>query len=63
MITTKTINGRTEYTESVRHSCGHTVNYVTLGYKMERRLVKMKKLTACGACQLKAVLTENKRRD
>lgn len=34
---TKKIGGRTEYTESVRHCCGHTIDYVTLGYKMNRR--------------------------
>ena len=52
MITTKKIGKRTEYTESVRHSCGHTVDYVTLGYKMERRQVAQKRQSPCAKCQL-----------
>jgi hypothetical protein len=40
---TKKIGVRTEYTESVRHCCGHTIDYVTLGYKMNRRQVVQKR--------------------
>jgi len=56
VITTKKIGRRTEYTESVRHSCGHTIDYVTLGYKMERRQVAQKRQIPCGRCQLGALL-------
>jgi len=56
VITTKKIGRRTEYTESVRHSCGHTIYYVTLGYKMERRQVAQKRQIPCGRCQLGALL-------
>ena len=59
MITTRKIGGRTEYTESVRHSCGHTVEYVTLGYKMERRQVAQKRQSPCARCQL-GLLMESK---
>ena len=52
---TKKIGKRTEYTESVRHSCGHTIDYVTLGYKMERRQVAQKRESPCARCQLKAL--------
>ena len=53
---TKKIGGRTEYTESVRHCCGHTIDYVTLGYKMNRRQVVQKRQMPCARCQLKALL-------
>ena len=56
VILTKKIGKRTEYTESVRHSCGHTIDYVTLGYKMERRQVAQKRQIPCGRCQLVALL-------
>ena len=56
MITTKKIGKRTEYTESVRHSCGHTIEYVTLGYKMGRRQVAQKRQSPCARCQLGALL-------
>ena len=56
MITTKKIGKRTEYTESVRHICGHVVEYVTLGYKMERRQVAQKKQIPCAKCQLADLL-------
>ena len=56
MVTTKKIGKRTEYTEAVRHSCGHTIEYVTLGYKMERRQVAQKRMIPCVRCQLEALL-------
>lgn len=56
MITTRKIGKRTEYTESVRHSCGHTVDYVTLSYKMERRQVAQKRQSPCAKCQLADLL-------
>lgn len=56
MITTKKIGKRTEYTEAVRHSCGHTIEYVTLGYKMDRWQVVQKRMVPCGRCQLEALL-------
>lgn len=56
MITTKKIGKRTEYTESVRHSCGHTIKYVTLSYKMERRQVAQKRQSPCAKCQLADLL-------
>lgn len=56
MITTKKIGGQTEYAESVKHSCGHTVEYATLGYKMERRQVRAKRQSPCPKCQLEALL-------
>lgn len=59
MITSKKIGGRTEYQESVRHSCGHTVVYETLGYKMERRQVKQKRQSPCLKCQLGSLLHGN----
>lgn len=55
---TKKIGGRTEYTESVRHCCGHTIDYVTLGYKMNRRQVVQKRQMPCARCQLKALLEQ-----
>jgi len=59
MITSKKIGGRTEYQESVRHSCGHTVVYETLGYKMDRRQVKQKRQSPCPKCQLGSLLYGN----
>lgn len=60
---TKKIGGRTEYTESVRHCCGHTIDYVTLGYKMNRRQVAQKRQMPCARCQLKALLEQEEVRE
>lgn len=56
MKTTKKIGRKTEYTEQIEHSCGHKVDYVTLGYKMERKQAAQKKDSLCGKCQLKLIL-------
>ena len=56
MIKTKIINGRKEYRETVRHSCGHEIENVTYGYKMTRKQAESKRKSPCGKCQLKLIL-------
>jgi len=46
------INGQFEYRETILHSCKHTIEYTTYGYKMERRQAAMKRSTHCPRCQL-----------
>jgi len=55
-ITVRKVGRKNEYTETIRHSCGHEIDITTLGYKMERRQVKAKKRSPCLSCQLKSVL-------
>lgn len=50
-----------EYRETIKHSCGCIMEYVT-AYKLKRELVKEKRETECCRCQLAELLRPGKRR-
>lgn len=52
-----------EHKEIVRHSCGHTIEYKTYGYKLERRQVKSMQTHNCGKCQLQLLLAVSLKRN
>ena len=58
-VTVRKIGKKNEYTETFRCSCGHDQDVVTLGYKMTRRQLKMKKQLPCFRCQMKALLSHD----
>jgi hypothetical protein len=63
-ITVHKIGKINEYTETFKCSCGHDEIVVTLGYKMERKQVKMKRQSPCLRCQLKElIVVSNKNYD
>jgi len=57
-ITVKKIGNKNEYTETLRCACGHVQEVVTLGYKMDRRQVKIKQQLPCLRCQIEALLPD-----
>mgnify|MGYP006919532742 FL=1 len=59
MIKAKKICGQTEYTEAIKHICGHTVNCVTLEYKIPRKQVAEMRQKPCPRCYLKMLLDNN----
>lgn len=57
MIKSRKIGTNTEYSESIRHTCGHVIEYTTLNYKMTRKQTKQKRFTDCLRCQLTDILS------
>jgi hypothetical protein len=61
-ITVRKIGRKNEYTETFRCACGHSQEVVTLGYKMERRQVKVKQQNPCLRCQMEALTSPSERK-
>jgi hypothetical protein len=61
-ISVRKIGCKNEYTETFHCACGHEQQVVTLGYKMERRQVKIKRQNPCLRCQVKELASPNIRR-
>lgn len=59
MIKAKKIGCQTEYTETIKCICGHTIDCVTLGYKIKRKQVAEMRQKPCPRCNLKMLLENN----
>lgn len=59
MIKSQKIGKQTEYTETVHCACGCVVPIVTLGYKMQRAQVRIKRDNPCLRCQMKDIMIQS----